>query len=175
MMPLRRRPKYLPKHIYAKIKADSAPESVLNGLLEACARVPSEGDIENAIDAYCVGKELCGPNVTLDANERLGHVKPEARTVGRIANELSMDPLVVGQLLEALAGEGSSTDIDLAENWFENEIVNGPGQNITIAQRPTWLFRAEDRVGDPFDGDCACLPWRLASTSFVGESRERNH
>ena len=35
-MSLRKRPAHLPETVYKKIKADKAPEDVLNGLLDAC-------------------------------------------------------------------------------------------------------------------------------------------
>ena len=70
-MSLRKRPAHLPETVYKKIKADKAPEDVLNGLLDACAAVAAKADIDGAIDTYCRGKELCGPEVPLGAGERL--------------------------------------------------------------------------------------------------------
>jgi hypothetical protein len=160
-MALRKRPAHLPEIIYSKIQKDVAPETILNGLLAACDAVADSSEIEGVVDGYCHGKELCGPIVTLEANERLGHVRPEKRTVNRIASALAMDPVEVGHIIEGLAGEGTQIETDLAANWFESEIVNGPGNRITISKRPAWLFRTENHISDPFAGDIPCLPWSL--------------
>lgn len=170
-MPLQARPMHLPEPIYRKIEADAAPEHIRNSLLDACAAVQDPSAVEGAIEKFCRGKQLCGPDVTLGPRERLGHVKPEKRTVSDTAKELAMDPAEVGQYIEGLAGEGTRIEIDLAEKWFENEIVKGSGRHIKIARRPAWLFRTNDRVSDPFNGDVSCLPWCLALPRWADKHR----
>lgn len=160
-MALRGRPAHLPAHVYAKLEADLAPEGILNGLLDACSAASDATQVEHAMETYCKGKELCGPPLVLEVNEQLGHVKPEQRTINHIANELGMDPMQIGELVRGLAGEGTRTEIDLASEWFKNEIVDGLGSSLTIARRPAWLFRVPDRRADPFESDTGCLPWSL--------------
>lgn len=160
-MALAGRPAHLPEVAYGKMLADCAPEALLNELIEACAACTNADEIAPTVQKFCQGKELCGPDVALLDDECLGHVKPEHRTVARIAADLEMDPSEVGHLLTRLSGEGTRTEVDLAEAWFLNEIVNGPGTNLRIANRPAWLFRVGDQKSDPFQGDLGCLPWCL--------------
>jgi hypothetical protein len=161
-MPLIARPKFLPESVYRKIETDAAPEVIRNELLSACDTATSLDQVASLYDAFCNGRELCGPRATLAPDEVLGHVKPEERTVRRIANELSMNPSAVADIFMALAGERSDADSDEAQIWFEEEIVNADAsRRLEISRRPAWLFRTVDGA-DPFASELRCLPWQLA-------------
>ena len=104
---------------------------------------------------------MCGPEVTLEADERLGHVKPETRTIGQFATELAMDPSELEHILHSLAGEGSRMDIHLAENWFETEIVNE--RQRTLLSRVVQLGYSARRIALAIDSLAITHAYRGAS------------
>lgn len=114
-----------------------------------------------AFVAHCDRNPLAGGSVALSPGELLGHVKPEQRTIAHLARELSIDPAEVASLFQGLAGELTKVDNELAAEWFTEEIVNGPGQRISIANKIAWLFRTAPPDQDPFLCDVECLPWNL--------------
>lgn len=160
-MPLKNCPPHLPNHIYEKIALDVAPEGILNALLDICDTT-EHVSLAKAFDDHCRGNAMLGPTVDVPDDERLGHVRPEKRTLKRLADELNMEPDEIARLIAFLCGEGTKTDGQLAEEWFQTEIVNGSGKAIEIAKRPTWFFRTPDNPHEPFLKDHCCLPWCLA-------------
>lgn len=159
-MALRGRPANMPGGVYAKIEKDVAPEALRNDLLAACDTAAPD-EIDQRIRDFCDSNVLCGPLEVLDPDETLGHVKPESRTLNRLARVFDMSFDKIAAKFRYLAGEGSVMNQDQARHWFMGKVSSG-GSTEKIANRPAWLFRAGVPGGDPFAGDRGCLPWRLA-------------
>jgi len=162
-MPLMDKPEHFSAEGYRKLQQDSSPEEWRNEALRACQSTSTESEVAAIFDLYCAGKKLCAdPPEQLNPGERLGHVKPEATSIARIAVAIRFDIPFVEQQFRFLAGENSQDDYRQAREFFEEHLVLGIGGNLPISGRPSWLFRTDSAAGDPFDGDNSCLPWRLA-------------
>ncbi|MEY9755800.1 hypothetical protein [Bradyrhizobium yuanmingense] len=159
-MPLNARPAHLPEIIYDKIQTDISSEDVRNSLLDECSAA-GPGGVVLVFEGHCKANALRGTDVPLSPGEILGHVKAEKRMAAHVASVLAMDPAEVESLFQGLAGELTQVEKDLADIWFEGQIVNGPGQDIAIALGTAWLFRPSTATSDPFDCDRECLPWNL--------------
>lgn len=171
-MPLTARPPHLPEIIYDKIQADLSSEDVRNDFLNECSAAAEPDAIVGIFESHCKANALNGTQVTLSSGELLGHVKAEKRMAAHVASILTMDPSEVEFLFQGLAGELTQVENDLAESWFDGQIVNGPGQHITLAFGTAWLFRPGPVTNDPFACDRECLPWNLG-LPFCADLPER--
>ena len=118
-------------------------------------------------ERHCQRNPRAGPDVALEADELLGHVKPEQRTIENLAKALRLDPSQVATMFKGLAGELAKIDNDLATELFQEEVVRGVAQNFSLARGSAWLFRTQPAVDDPFLCDVECLPWNLGLPNWA--------
>jgi hypothetical protein len=165
VLPLPAKPHLMSDTVYQRIEEDpSIVDDTKVQVIGICTGCMTESELSNAFNEFATQHRLLGePAVCLDDDEVVGHVKNLRGASKFISDALNMDIGEVEAYFRSLSGQGPSTKVREAKEWFQEEIVDG-GNDFRLSLTPCWLFReaTERDAQKEFDhADVSCLPARL--------------